>query len=238
MKLIKLSLAAALAVTMAYAEENNAFVENLGLSANMTIASDYVWRGTSLTHSSPAIQGGIDFDYNGLYIGVWGSNIAVTGALLGEEAQDRAGKTSLETDVYLGYAGEIGKFSYDIGAVQYIYVNSSEEFNFAEAYLGLEYDFDVLSIGAKYFLGIETNDLAVTDNVEATIGLPLPGEYSMDFTYGAFEDMNDYYYVGLNKTFGKFDFIFAYTGAINASFGEAEDVDSDGTFVVSVGTSF
>ena len=54
MKLIKFSLAAALAVTVAHAE-----MSDIGVSANMALTTNYVWRGMSQTSNAPAIQGGI-----------------------------------------------------------------------------------------------------------------------------------------------------------------------------------
>ena len=234
MKLIKLSLAAAMAVTFAYAEESS----DLGISANMAMTSNYVWRGMTQTGNSPAIAGGVDLDYKGAYVGVWGSSF-------------EGDKASMETDVYLGYANEISGFSYDVGYTQFMYPNDTEALNFGEAHVKLGYDFKVVSIGAAYFLGVDTNDVAVAvdnwepgDGWEVTASVPLPMDISIDGAYGSYDDagtennptnnFGDYYSVSASKSLGKFDFTLAYTGM---DFEDVDNKDQD-NFVLTVGTSF
>ncbi len=218
MKFIKLSLVAALLATGMLAAETS----EVGVSANMAITSNYVWRGMTQTKNSPAIQGGIDLDYNGIYAGVWGSNIEFGDA-----------KASLEADVYVGYTNEIEGFSYDVGFVNYMYPNQSDELNFGETYIGLGYDFGVASVGAKYSLAVDTadNDYDL-DNWELTASAPLAMEFSIDVTYGDYDEVGAYYLVGLNKSVGKFDFTVAYTAM------DHDNADTEDNFVATVGTSF
>jgi len=210
MKLIKFSLAAALAVTVAHAE-----MSDIGVSANMALTTNYVWRGMSQTSNAPAIQGGIDLDYNGFYLGTWGSNVNFA--------------SSLELDIYAGYAGEIEGFNYDIGAIECTYPNDTEANNIAEVYLGLGYDFDGFGFGAKYYMGVSTNDIDPDDAWEITATAELPAGFSMDGLYGDYDTLGSYYLVGLNKSYDKFDFTLAYTGN--------DETDEDNV-VFTVGTSF
>jgi len=226
MKFIKLSLATALLATGILAAE----ISEVGVSANMAITSNYVWRGMTQTDDSPAIQGGFDLDYKGVYVGVWGSNIN-----FGDT------KASLEADVYIGYANEIANFSYDVGYVQYMYPNATDEYNFGEAYAKLGYDFEVVSVGAAYYLGVDTNDAAdVADDWEpenaweVSASAPLPMEFSVDATYGDYDTSGSYYLVGLNKSFGKFDFTLAYT----ANDGNGDSDAEQDNFVATMATSF
>ena len=214
MKFIKLSLAAAILATGILAAETS----EVGVSANMAITSNYIWRGMTQSKNSPAIQGGVDLDYNGLYAGVWGSNVEFGDA-----------KASLEADLYLGYSNEVKSFSYDVGYVQYTYPNQSDELNFGEVYAKLGYDFEVVSVGAAYYMGIETNDLDPDDAWELSASAPLPMDYSVDATYGDYDTLGSYYSVGINKSLGKFDFTAAYA---------ANDETDEDNFVVSVATSF
>src|SRR2546421_8882239 len=47
------------------------------VTGNMTIASDYRFRGISQTYKGPAIQGGVDYAHSsGLYLGNWNSNVS------------------------------------------------------------------------------------------------------------------------------------------------------------------
>lgn len=219
MKLINLSLAAVMAVTFAYAEE----ASEVGVSANMAITSNYVWRGMTQSADSPAVQGGVDLDYKGLYAGIWGSNVEFGDA-----------KASLEADAYIGYSNEVSGFSYDVGFIEYMYPNQSDEYNFGEAYIKVGYDFEVVSVGAAYNLGVETDTIDPTDAWELTASAPLPMEFSVDATYGDYDEIGAYYLVGVNKSFGKFDFSLAYT----AMDYDAAGADTEDNFVATVGTSF
>jgi uncharacterized protein (TIGR02001 family) len=217
MKLIKLSLAAAVLATGIYASESE-----IGVSANVAMTSNYVWRGMSQTGDSPAIQGGFDVDYKGFYAGVWGSNVEF-------------GSASMEIDAYMGYAGEIESFSYDVGYVQYMYPNQMDALSFGELYLGLGYDFGVASIGAKYYLGVDTHNTNPTSDWEpenaweVSASAPLPSDFSIDATYGDYDSFGSYYLVGVNKSFGKFDFTLAYT---------ANDETDEDNVVATIATSF
>jgi uncharacterized protein (TIGR02001 family) len=81
------------------------------LTGNMSLTTDYLFRGISQTGGKAALQGGFDYAHaSGFYAGVWGSNIswlADTGA---------ASSSSLELDVYGGYKGAIsGDLGFDVG---------------------------------------------------------------------------------------------------------------------------
>jgi uncharacterized protein (TIGR02001 family) len=82
------------------------------LSANVTIASDYVLRGLSQTAHQPATQGGFDWEHpSGFYLGVWGSNVRF---------QDSP--ATLELDGYGGYTYHFDKkTSLSLGALYYTY---------------------------------------------------------------------------------------------------------------------
>jgi len=224
MKLLKLSVAAAvLATGMMAAEESE-----IGVSANVAATSNYVWRGMTQSADKPAIQGGFDLEYKGAYLGTWGSNV------------DWNNDASMEADFYAGYSNSLYGVTYDIGAIKFVYPGAMTGSNFAEAYLGLGYDFEIFSVGATYSKGIKTDDVDAPDNIEGTISVPLPVEITLDGAYGAYgKDGDDngvgkYYSVGLSKSFGKFDFTIAYTAMDYYAVG----TDSEDNFVGTVGTSF
>ena len=227
MKSIKLSIVAALLATTSVVSSVSA--SEVEVSANMALTSNYVWRGMSQTGNSPAVQGG----------------------------ESGAGDASSEFDIYLGYAGEVDKFSYDVGLIQYMYPNDADNLNFAEAYLSLGYDFGVASVSGMYYVGIDTDELpaetATTgwepgDGWEVGVSVPLPMDIALDGTYGEYDDKGtknatannygDYYSVSLSKSFGKFDYSLAYTGMdyeTSVANGGSEDQDN---VVFTVGTSF
>src|SRR5919108_6478565 len=93
--ILAVSAAAALGVPALAAAEAASPV-----TGNMTIASDYRFRGISQTYLGPAIQGGIDYAHpSGLYLGNWNSN--VTTAIF-------TGGSGIEMDFYAGYKKSFG----------------------------------------------------------------------------------------------------------------------------------
>jgi uncharacterized protein (TIGR02001 family) len=89
------------------------------VTGNMTIASDYRFRGISQTYNGPAIQGGIDYAHaSGLYLGNWNSNVSST--LF-------SGGSAIEMDFYAGWKKSFGDFGLDVGTIYYYYPNA--EFN-------------------------------------------------------------------------------------------------------------
>ena len=100
------------------------------LSANVGIASQYVFRGVSQTSEDPAIQGGFDATYGIIYAGVWASNLnwGVT-------------DTHIEMDWYAGIKPVTGKVTWDLGVIYYTYPGSNDvalggEPNYVELKLG------------------------------------------------------------------------------------------------------
>ena len=96
--------------TTAFADGHEVAIEG-----NITLTSDYVFRGVSQTDENPAVQGGFDISGDLLYAGVWGSN---ANANYGDGA-------SAEFDFYVGLTKDLGSMSLDIGAVHYDYPGHS-----------------------------------------------------------------------------------------------------------------
>jgi len=204
MKKITLSLIAAIVVnTGLYAEDTKA--SDIELSANVALTSNYVWRGMTQSDNSPAIQGGFDVAYEGAYVGVWGSNV------------DFNSEASVEIDIYIGYANDIAGITYDVNYCQYTYPGESDEANFGEASLTLGYDFDVVALSAKYYVGVTTNKFNPENGWEVGASVPLPMDISIDATFGDYGNNTnstdgEYYLIGATKSFEKFDISLAYTG--------------------------
>ena len=106
------------------------------VTANAGIFSNYIWRGVTQTNDQAAGQGGIDWSGGpGFYAGTWVSNVQYP-----SQEFDTAGNVvnvdfaaGYEMDVYGGWAGEAGKFGWDLGAITYQYPVSPEA-NFTELY--------------------------------------------------------------------------------------------------------
>ncbi|MDF3837229.1 TorF family putative porin [Cupriavidus basilensis] len=90
------------------------------LSANVTLASEYRYRGLMQTNRRPAIQGGFDYSHSsGFYLGNWNSSISWLG--------DSNAKVSapVEMDFYGGFKNTFTlgglEWNYDVGALEYYY---------------------------------------------------------------------------------------------------------------------
>lgn len=113
------SIFAALAVTLtatalpAFADEAAAPADPL--SFNLSVTTDYRYRGISQTRTKPALQGGADYAFDsGFYVGTWASTI--------KWIKDGGGDASVEVDLYGGYKTEIAKgLILDVGLLQYVY---------------------------------------------------------------------------------------------------------------------
>ncbi len=110
------------------------------LSGNLTLTSNYLFRGVSQSQDGPAIQGGFDYAHkSGIYLGTWASNVAWV--------NDGGVKSnnSMEIDLYGGYKGEAGPISYDLGLIRYHYPGSlnpgATTPNTTEVYAGLGWRF-------------------------------------------------------------------------------------------------
>lgn len=133
MKKTPLALAATLALT---ALPSVSFAEDASpLSFNLSVTSDYRYRGISQTRLKPALQGGADYALpGGFYIGAWASTI--------KWIKDVGGDSSVEVDLYGGYKGEIAKgLAYDVGVLAYVYPSNklSPSANTTEIYGALTY---------------------------------------------------------------------------------------------------
>lgn len=98
-------------------------------SATITGTTDYDFRGVTQSAQDPAIQGSLDFAAdNGLYAGVWASNI-----------DWGSGDPNVEIDYYGGWAGG-EDITWDLGVAYYTYLGASSS-NYAEYYAGLGWSY-------------------------------------------------------------------------------------------------
>jgi uncharacterized protein (TIGR02001 family) len=95
-------------------------VAAFAVSSNVTLASEYVWRGVTQSNEDPAIQGGFDISHSsGLYIGTWASSLEFNSA--------KTDAASTEIDIYAGYRGQLAGLTYDVGYLRYIYAEQNED---------------------------------------------------------------------------------------------------------------
>jgi uncharacterized protein (TIGR02001 family) len=114
-KLLVAALASAFALPV-LAEDAAPAAPASPFSTNVSLTTNYLYRGISQTGAKPAIQGGFDYaNANGVYVGAWGSSISW---LSDARVASNAG---LELDTYAGYKGTASAISYDVGFLRYNY---------------------------------------------------------------------------------------------------------------------
>lgn len=110
-------------------------------NGNLSLVSDYRFRGLSQTDRRPAIQGGFDYAHaSGFYLGNWNSSV---------DSETYPHGAGLEMDLYGGWKTTVGGFTVDVGALQYYYPGAraddaagrktGQRFDTLEAYAGVGY---------------------------------------------------------------------------------------------------
>ena len=151
-----------------------------GASASVGVANMYLWRGQNLTPSGGQVHGGIEFSGDtGLYGGMWTTT------------EDEGH----ETDLYVGFGGEVSGFSYDISYWWYLYPEER----------GVDLD-DSGEIDTEAEAGTQ-NDLGDTDASELVVSLGYGG-----FSFGAYvqmdSDKDDDNYFTLGYEYDKYGFTY------------------------------
>ena len=137
-----------------------AFITNAyaSVSANVGIATDYLWRGSSASGGEAVVYGGMDYAGEGYYAGVWTSSTGSEG--------------TSETDFYIGT--DINGF--DVGYIRYEYAGGGTDAE--EYYVGYSYQ------GFDLFYAVDVDD-SDTDFFSVSYGLPTVIEgVDASLTYG------------------------------------------------------
>jgi uncharacterized protein (TIGR02001 family) len=223
MKKVLLVLFAVIGFTSAQAAE----VLDGNLTGNMSLASDYKFRGISLSQNGPAIQGGIDFNHKtGLYVGNWNSSMRGAPNMNNDDIDNNSG---VQSNLYAGWRKDVYKgIVIDLGTISYLYPNASaggSKINYStnEVYAGVGYG----PIAVKYsqttsnYFGLNNSSGTQYYQADAKQGLGIVNSSLKDLSvvahYGRtqvanqtglnYNDMN----IGLSYAFpGKWDLAARY----------------------------
>lgn len=145
----------------------------LTISGSAAVASQYRFRGISLSDEDMAVQAGLSAAHeSGLYVGTWGSSLAGFGTF---------GGSNIELDVYGGYKTTIGALTVDAGLLWYLYPGTDGT-DYAEPYasvsgtlgpvsakLGVAYAPDQKAIGGADSLYVYNDLAAAVPNTPFTL---------------------------------------------------------------------
>ena len=180
------------------------------VSANVSFASDYIWRGMTQTGEEPAISGGFDYANDaGFYAGIWGSNVNFS---------DGAGS---ELDVYFGYALETESgVGIDISYVDFTYPGATD-LDFEEIGIALSYG----DLGLGYYSG----QSGAPDYMDVSYAF---GDISV--SYGDYDTYGSNFLISYGFGCGNYDCSFAYSDFSS----DSEDLMDEDALVFAVGASF
>ncbi len=181
------------------------------LGGNVSVTTDYVWRGVSQTLGDPALQAELSFEHdNGFYTGVWGSNVDFFDESDPEADPEDDDEADLEVDVWVGFAGESeGGLGWDVGAIAYLFPGANRDVldNSEEFYVGLSYSYFSATVYRDF-----DND---TTYLDAGTEFELPREIGLGLHVGSFnfDSGTDYvdWKVALSKELAGFGLELSYT---------------------------
>jgi uncharacterized protein (TIGR02001 family) len=248
----KRTIAAALAAALPLLGSGSVLAADNPVTANVSLTSDYAYRGISQTDEKPALQGGFDYAHaSGLYVGVWGSNVSwlrdAEDAARDGGASFKSSGNSLELDIYGGYKGTIGAVGYDVGLLQYVYPGRYRESwrnavlkrpDTLEGYVGLSWEFLTFKYSHAFTNLFGTPDsenskyLDLSAAYEVMPGLTLNGHFGRQIVAGPADSYNDWK-IGVTKAIAGVSIGLHYVDT------DIDDVDiAEERVILSVSKSF
>lgn len=132
--------AASMLPAAAHAQEEAAPSEPITITGNVSLVSDYRFRGFTQNSEDAAIQGGITVTHeSGFYAGTWASSVSFAG--------------NTEVDLFAGYSKNLGGATVDAGLLYYLYPqHGGSGADFFEPYLNLSTDVGPVNakVGVNY----------------------------------------------------------------------------------------
>lgn len=116
----------------------SAFSGTSPVSGDISLNTDYVFRGVSQTEGGTAAQANLRADINNFYISGFTSNVEIVDA-------------NLEVNLAAGFAPSVGLWDFDLGAIAYLYPNQIEDVNIDtwEVYGGVGYNILATNVGVN-----------------------------------------------------------------------------------------
>ncbi|MEC4722710.1 TorF family putative porin [Noviherbaspirillum sp. CPCC 100848] len=196
-------------------------------TGNVSLVSDYVFRGVSQTQRKPTIQAGVDISHaNGLYLGVWGSGVS---------SAAYSNTSGGEIDIYGGYRFPLTEnANIDLGVItcwfpgaSYSAFGRSVKYNTQEAKVGVTMgnisvaayvalNNDWFGLAVDPFTGME-RDTRGSRYIEANWNPEIGDGYTINLHVGRQHvrhlDMYDFtdFKVGLTKAIGQWNVSIAGT---------------------------
>lgn len=205
-------LAGAIALALPFAAQAQDESESdWEFSGELTITSDYVWRGVSQTDENPAVQPGFEAAHSsGFYAGAWASNV---------DFDTPGDGIDVEVDIYAGWSFDLSDaVNMDLSVTRYLYPGANSGFNIDYNEYAASFTFV-----ETYYATISYADDMVNSNVES-VYLQFGGDWELgesgwglSAAIGRFDfdsGIGDYtdFLLGVNRSFGPANVALTYTG--------------------------
>ena len=105
-------------------------------SSTLAFTTNYMFRGIS-NADGPAVQGSMDYTYNGFFIGAWGSNTEFSDA-------------NLEIDFYGGYRFSLTGLDFTLQGLYYSYPGEDKNSTEGLDPVGVEADYGEFNVGVSH----------------------------------------------------------------------------------------
>jgi len=155
-KTLVIGLAALVAGTVAQA------AEELSVSADLTFASKYVFRG--IQYGDNSLQPSVEFTIDEIYAGIWAQQAL--------ENRNSEGWGD-EVDFYLGFTPKLSDtVSLDVGATHYYYPSGDPT---TEIFVGTNFTYDSLTPGVYAYYDFDLEAFTIQGNVGFSVPLDQMG---------------------------------------------------------------
>ena len=219
-QLTKIILATSMLTTLSLAQE--ATQDSLSFSGDMTLTSNALLRGGSVSNDRATMQGSLNIAHkSGVYFGVWGT---------GEK------DNTTEIDLSLGYTTKISDVSLDFGFADYTYSKENAHYDTdtdAELYVKTTYNLLDMKLNARVYQQV------LADDKETIFQTGVAKDFKIlhlgtTFGYRFKQDVDDYGYY--SATIGKsFDSIHS---DLSLTYANKTSTGSDAVYSLSYTTSF
>jgi len=191
-----------------------AFASDWSLGGNVSLTSDYVFRGYTQTDAGPAIQGGLDVKHSsGFFASVWASNVESDP----DEPVNYDG-ANVEIDVYFGWKGKITDSGLDltVRAYRFMYPGTDTNANNCNEYaLLLDYDFTTVAVNGSINFSDDYFGAGKTLYWDAGVDIPVgPAKISLQAGRLDYDRGGDYsdYSIGISGELVGFGLALSYIG--------------------------
>lgn len=187
--------------------------ENITVTGNVAVTSDYVFRGISFSDEDPAIQGAADVAHSsGLYTNLFLSSVDKP---FGASYNQVGGEEDFEHDIAAGWRRQFGVFKdygVDVGVINYGFSDNPDDIDWAEVYAAANWRW----FSVRYHTDIAGMDMG--DYYRAGFRYTIAKRYTVRLIAGHYDldrnlrETHDYthYGAGVSTDFKGFNFEVMY----------------------------